>query len=210
METQAPTHSVTSDEAWDKVLKVRKAIDGWTFEDKSRYMFDIVLESKPIVAVEVGVWRGLSIASFCAASLITGTKVWAIDPWSEQAIAENGYNHSLSERQVQLDAIADQFKRDFKVLGLDANMSVLRKTSWDASFDFKDDSIDILHLDGAHTEWDSSRDLIAWTPKIKTGGLFIMDDANWETMQLCQTLTLKKYEHVTYLENGKTRVFRKK
>lgn len=208
---QAPTVSATSkDEAWEKVLKVRKAIDGWTFEDKSRYMFDLVLESKPSVAVEVGVWRGLSIASFCAASLITGTKVWAIDPWSESAIAENGYNQSLGERQMQLDAIADQFKRDFKVLGLDPNMSVLRKTSWDASFDFADSSIDVIHLDGAHTEWDSSRDLIAWTSKIKNGGLFIMDDANWETMQLCQTLALKKYEHVTYLENGKTRVFRKK
>lgn len=209
METQALS-TPNRDEAWQKVLNVRKAVDGWTFEDKSLYLFDLVLEQKPALVVEVGVWRGLSISSFCAASLITGTKVWAVDPWSEEAMAENGYNQMLSERQYQLDAIADQFRRDFKVFGLDRNLTILRKTSWDASFDFADSSIDILHLDGAHMEWDSARDFIAWTPKIKKGGLFIMDDANWETMQLCQVLALKKYEHVTYIENGKTRVLRKK
>lgn len=196
--------------AWNKVLEIRNSVHGWTYEDKSRYMFDVVLETKPSLVVEVGVWLGLSLSSFCAASLITKTKVVAIDPWSAVAMAENGYNANLGSSQEELDKIAIDFKENFKAKGLDENMSIIRKTSLDASFDFLDESVDILHLDGAHTEWDSSRDLIAWTPKIKTGGLFIMDDANWNEMQLCQTLALKKYEHVMYLENGKTRVFRKK
>ena len=125
-------------------------------------------------------------------------------------MSENGYSVHLTEGQDQLDLIYHQFIRDFKVLGLDKNLTTMRKTSFDASFDFSDESIDIFHLDGAHTEWDSTRDLIAWTPKIKVGGLFIMDDANWETMKLVQELALKKYEHSTYLEGGKTRVFVRK
>lgn len=200
----------TANEHWDKVIKARSFIPGWTFEEKSKYMFDIVLELKPKVVVEVGVWRGLSIASFCAASLVHQCEVFAIDPWSKSAMSENGYNKCLTEEQDQLDLIHNQFVRDFKVLELDKNLTTIRKTSWDASSDFADNSIDIFHLDGAHTEWDSSRDLIAWTPKIRIGGLFIMDDANWETMKLVQDLALKKYEHLTYLEGGKTRVFVRK
>lgn len=202
---------MNTSEAWEKVVQARKSIHGWTFEDKSKYMFDIVLDQKPSVVVEIGVWSGLSLASFCAASLIhTDCKVFAVDPWSEIAMSENGYNENLSERQFQLDGIYTQFLRNFAVLGLDKNLTVHRKTSWDGSFDFADESIDIIHLDGAHTEWDSTRDLIAWTPKLKVGGLFIMDDANWETMKLVQDLALKKYEHLTYLEGGKTRVFVRK
>ena len=200
----------TDNEAWEKVIKARSFVPGWTFEEKSRYMFDIILQSKPSVVVEVGVWRGLSVASFCAASLIHKCKVFAIDPWSKCAMSENGYSVHLTEGQDQLDLIYHQFIRDFKVLGLDENLTTIRKTSFDASFDFADESIDIFHLDGAHTEWDSTRDLIAWTPKIKVGGLFIMDDANWETMKFVQELALKKYEHSTYLEGGKTRVFVRK
>jgi hypothetical protein len=37
-----------------------------------------------------------------------------------------------------------------------------------------------------------------------------MDDANWETMQLVQELIKFKFDHVTYLENGKTRVYKKR
>ena len=193
-----------------KVVEARKSIHGWTFEDKSKYMFDVVLEKNPSIVAEVGVWSGLSIASFCAASLITKTKVFAIDPWCASAMSENGYNSSLGYNQDELDKVAINFESNFKNIGLDENMSIIRKTSFDASFDFKNESIDIFHLDGAHTEWDSMRDLIAWTPKIKVGGLFIMDDANWETMKLVQELALKKYEHSTYLEGGKTRVFVRK
>lgn len=200
----------TVNESWDKVIKARSFIPGWTFEEKSRYMFDIVLELKPSIVVEVGVWRGLSVASFCAASLVQECKVFAVDPWSKSAMSENGYNKCLTEEQDQLDLVYNQFVRDFKVLELDKNLTTIRKTSWEGSFDFADNSIDIFHLDGAHTEWDSTRDLIAWTPKIKVGGLFIMDDANWETMKLVQDLALKKYEHLTYLEGGKTRVFVRK
>ena len=200
----------TDNEHWDKVIKARSFIPGWTFEEKSRYMFDIVLDLKPKVVVEVGVWRGLSVASFCAASLVQKCEVFAIDPWSKSAMSENGYNKCLTEEQDQLDLVYNQFVRDFKVLELDKNLTTIRKTSWDASSDFADSSIDIFHLDGAHTEWDSTRDLIAWTPKIRVGGLFIMDDANWETMKLVQDLALKKYEHLTYLEGGKTRVFVRK
>jgi hypothetical protein len=195
---------------WQKVVEARKLIHGWTFEDKSKYMFDVVLEKNPSIVAEVGVWSGLSIASFCAASLITKTKVFAIDPWCANAMSENGYNSSLGYNQDELDKVAINFESNFKNIGLDENMSIIRKTSFDASFDFKNESIDIFHLDGAHTEWDSMRDLIAWTPKIKVGGLFIMDDANWETMKLAQELALKKYEHSTYLEGGKTRVFVRK
>jgi predicted O-methyltransferase YrrM len=196
--------------SWEKVLEARSKLEGWTFEDKSKYLYDLVLETKPEVVVEVGVWKGLSLASFCAASLDHPCKVFAVDPWSEAAMDENGYGKNLGERQWELDSIYNSFLRNFRHLELDANLRVMRETSWDGSFRFSNDSIDILHLDGAHTEWDSCRDVIAWTPRIKRGGYFIMDDANWETMKLVQELIQFKFDHLTYLENGKTRVYKKR
>jgi len=197
-------------DAWEKVIEARSKLNGWTFEEKSRYMYDLVLETRPETVVEVGVWQGLSLASFCAASLVHQCKVFAIDPWSESAMSENGYSANLTEKQWELDSIYNNFLRNFRNLELDQNLRVYRDTSCDGSFKFSDNSIDILHLDGAHTEWDSCRDVIAWTPRIKTGGYFIMDDANWETMKLVQELIKFKFDHVTYLENGKTRVYKKR
>ena len=195
---------------WDKVIAAREHLEGWTYEEKSRYLYDLVLQEKPNIVVEVGVWKGLSLASFCAASYTHQCAVFAVDPWSEDAMAENGYNQNLSEKQWQLDSIYNKFLRDFKNLDLDKNLTVYRQTSLEASARFPNGRVDILHLDGAHTEWDSCRDLVAWTPCIKSGGYFIMDDANWDTMKLVQELSKFKYDHVTYLENGKTRVYKKR
>ena len=199
------------DLAWQKVLEARKRLHGWTFEEKSRYLFDYVLQESPRCVVEIGVWKGLSLASFCAAAecLQNPPAIHAVDPWSEKAMDENGYGKMLCERQAELDRVHDEFISAFMELGLDANLKVHRMTSWDASFCFNDGEIDILHLDGAHTEWDSCRYTIVWTPKIKDGGLFVMDDANWDSMKIVQSLALKKFEHVGYLENLKTRIFKK-
>jgi hypothetical protein len=84
---------------WEKVLEARSKLEGWTYEEKSRYMYDLVLQIKPEVVVEVGVWKGLSLASFCAASIDHPCKVFAVDPWSEAAMDENGYGKNLGERQ---------------------------------------------------------------------------------------------------------------
>ena len=51
---------------------------------------------------------------------------------------------------------------------------------------FADESIDILHVDGNHTQDIALGDVQMYLPKVKKGGYIWLDDANWETTHLAR------------------------
>ena len=56
------------------------------------------------------------------------------------------------------------------------NYKLIRKDSVEASTGFKDESVDLVFIDGNHTKEDVSRDIIAWYPKVKFGGMICGHD----------------------------------
>ena len=57
----------------------------------------------------------------------------------------------------------------------------MKTTSAKAVEEFEDESIDILHIDGNHTEDSAYFDAVHWLPKVKQGGYIWFDDVNWST-----------------------------
>ncbi len=55
-------------------------------------------------------------------------------------------------------------------------IELIRTTSEDAPLI---NGIDILHIDGNHSEETSYFDVTKWVPLVKSGGLIIFDDMNW-------------------------------
>ncbi len=43
--------------------------------------------------------------------------------------------------------------------------------------------LDYFHLDGCHSEWSSTTDVVLWVPKVKSGGIVVLDDYNWPSTQ---------------------------
>ena len=60
---------------------------------------------------------------------------------------------------------------------------------------FDDLPIDILHIDGNHSEASSCRDVQLYLPRVKEGGYIWFDDANWNSTQAAQ----RELEHACTL-----------
>lgn len=139
-------------------------VGAWTAH--LHFAYDLVALLRPAVLVELGVDRGESYFAFCqsVAEHKTGTRCFAIDTWrgDEQA----GQYDETTFAQVTAHNRADY--EDF---------STLMRCPFDAAAEkFSDGSIDVLHLDGLHSEEAVRHDLRNWLPKLRPGALLLMHD----------------------------------
>lgn len=139
-------------------------VGAWT--DNLHFAYDLVATLQPKLLVELGTDRGESYFAFCqsVAENATGTRCFAVDTWrgDEQA---GGYDDTTFEEVSEHNA---QHYAEF---------STLLRARFDEVLDqFAHDSIDLLHLDGLHTEAAVRHDVDSWLPKIRPGGILLMHD----------------------------------
>lgn len=130
------------------------------------FAFYLVEQLKPNVIVELGTHTGNSFTAFCQASkdYSPNTKVYAIDTWKGDEHA-GYYDEKIFE---DLNAyISEHFSR----IG-----NMIRKDFNDAVYDFDDNSIDVLHIDGLHTYEAVKNDFETWLPKMKNNGIILFHD----------------------------------
>lgn len=193
---------ITKEEAWQKVLNIREKTYGWCSEEKNKYLFDLTLNIDAKLIVEVGIYRGLSLSSFTAASLINNCKVIGIDSYqndSTSGVTQDDLNHSkqLLIKNYEEEKLSCEF---------------IYESSLEASFNtiFEKELIDIVHIDGSHTAENSCLDVLLWTPKIKQNGYLILDDVNWQSLKRAKEIALKYCNFICFLEdNDKTGVYKK-
>lgn len=168
-----------------QTLSNLSSIEGWCSYEKADKMMNLIQEVKPRVCVEIGVFGGSSI--YPTAKALSYQKqgvVYAIDPWSNQAcllgVDPLDPNYAWWE-QVDLEKIYQGFLSMLRSYKLDPYCRVMRMPSTQAIAHFKDASIDILHVDGNHSEEASYSDVQLFFPKVKVGGYIWLDDVNWTT-----------------------------
>jgi hypothetical protein len=59
------------------------------------------------------------------------------------------------------------------------------------------DEVDVLHIDGNHSEEQSTADVHMWLPKIRSGGLVWFDDTDWKSTENARRLLAERCEHVS-------------
>ncbi len=168
-----------------KVLSHQTSVQGWCTEEKARRMMDLICEVKPQVCVEIGVFGGSSIYPTASAlKFLKEGKVYAIDPWMN-AYCLDGYAPDDANYQwwnsIDLDGIYRGFLGMLNRFQLKPYCMVMRMSALEALDYFADESIDILHIDGNHTEDVALSDAQMYFPKVKKGGYIWFDDANWST-----------------------------
>lgn len=121
--------------------------------------------ARPKTLVELGVFRGDSLATFAQAArelsldlVITGVDSWAGDEttgkYSEQVYSE----------------VKDYFD------GNHPNVAIFRGLFDSALPTFSDGSIDLLHIDGCHHYEAVKHDFETWLPKLSTRGVILFHD----------------------------------
>jgi hypothetical protein len=113
------------------------------------------------VGVEVGTFEGYnatSVLKYCSLD-----KLYCIDPYRPYHDEVGGLGNFSPETW---DAIYAKVKE--RVRG---KAEVIRKPSLEAVNDFTDFSLDFVYLDGDHSGANVLKEIVAWLPKVKVGGL---------------------------------------
>lgn len=162
-----------------QVLSKIKELDGWCSDKKASFLMDFVLKKRPTIAVEIGVYGGKSLIPVAFAMKYNGHgKIYGIDPWIKEASMEGMEGVNL-EWWGNLDhnVILDKLNLHIKNFNLEKYIELIRKTSKDCK---NIPNIDIIHIDGNHSEKSAYYDVTKWVPLVKKGGYIILDDLDWD------------------------------
>jgi hypothetical protein len=152
-------------------------IFGW-FDYENVY--DRAVDSAPpgAVLVEVGVFLGKSLVYLAerARAADKGLRVYGVDTWRgspefDGTVWFNGKPINEHPGEVLIACYANLIAR-----GLADDVTLIVSDSAKAARLFADSSVHMVFLDAAHDEGSVSRDLAAWHPKVKAGGLFAGHD----------------------------------
>ncbi|MEP6955332.1 MAG: class I SAM-dependent methyltransferase [Chthoniobacterales bacterium] len=144
-------------------------LGAWT--DNLAFACDLIATLQPQLLVELGTDRGESFFGFCqaVAAHSTGTRCFAVDTWRGDLQTGEYDETTFAEVSAHLTA---RF----------ANFATLLRLPFDEALaQFASESIDLLHIDGLHTEAAVRHDVQSWLPKVRPGGIVLLHDISVRT-----------------------------
>jgi len=111
-------------------------------------------------ALEIGVEFGYNARDILS-NFSSIEKLYLVDP----------FNGSLNKKQFwKSGRIIAECKKNIGEFS--SKVKYIKKKSWEASKDFDNNSLDFIHIDGAHHINGVITDLVEWWPKMKEGAIF--------------------------------------
>ena len=122
--------------------------------------------------VEVGTWKGMSAAYMAVEIINSGKNIKfdCIDTWD--------FVPSQTEIPLHMfDNLYEIFLQNIKTVKHQINP--IKALSWDGAEFYKDNSLDFVFIDAAHDYEYVKKDINAWFPKVKKGGVIAGHDYTW-------------------------------
>ena len=170
------------EELINKAVKLLPAIQGWCSPEKATALIETIVSRKPQLCVEIGVFGGSSLLPQALALKHNGSgKIIGIDPWTKDAALESmvAAEHRDWWSKLNLESVYQHCCAHIRHQQVEAFVELRRIKAEDAAAAFEDNSIDMLHIDGNHSEEPACRDVDLYLPKVKTGGILFFDDVHW-------------------------------
>ena len=79
-------------------------------------------------------------------------------------------------------------------IGTHPKLKILEGTSWEVAETVKNKSLDFVFIDASHDYESVLKDLKAWAPKIRPGGMLCGHDAHWDGVVEALSETYPRYE----------------
>ena len=172
-------------------------IEGWCSKQKASILMDIILQIRPEIVVEIGVFGGKSLIPMALALKANGIgKIYGIDAWDEDVSALNTINLEHGDWWATIDhnAILKELLKLIRKWNLQNQIELIIDTSENAPLI---SPIDVLHIDGNHSEINSLGDVTKWVPMVRPGGWIIFSDMNWCENGVCTTARAVQYLNAT-------------
>lgn len=191
---------------------------GWCSKEKREAIIALILNAKPRICVEVGVFGGSSFLPMALAlSHLQAGKAYAIDSWSNtdciKYMPDDDLNKSWWAR-INLSFIEESFTQKIQSRKLKKICTVYKQDSVKAASNFKNNSIEFLHWDGNHSLKGAQKEFQAYVPKVKSGGYILVSDVMWlasnkNPIQEAVEELFKTCELIDFLEDGNVLLFQK-
>lgn len=132
------------------------------------FAFWLIDAHRPRGFVELGTHNGFSYLAFCQAidRLGVDARAYAVDHWRGDEHAGYFGDEVLEQLRTYHDPRYGRFSQ------------LLQSSFDDAAPNFADESIDLLHIDGAHRLESVQNDFETWLPKMSARGVMIFHDIN--------------------------------
>lgn len=166
-------------------------LHGWCDENKASYLYNHVIENKPEIIMEIGVFGGKSLFPMAQAlkengkGVIVGVEPWASSPAKEGYPDDDPNNKWWDDiTQPVWDDIMFSFYQFGENQKLLDYMEVHRNTSEGYLEEFRESkrSLDLLHVDGNHSTESAMFDVVNYSSFIRKGGYLVLDDMDWPSL----------------------------
>lgn len=181
----------------DQIAELVPTLDGWCTVEKAQWLATWIVAHRCVSIVEIGVFGG---RSFIPMALAMRAMDYYGGPWPGRCIGIDSYSNAdcvASEdtpegRQywgsLDLPAIRAKAEEAIRQLGLKDICQLMITTGVNALTTFADGTLDLVHVDGSHSEADSCKDVKLWWPKLRVGGVMVMDDTNWMSVRKARSI----------------------
>jgi predicted O-methyltransferase YrrM len=159
----------------------------WLDIERACEMANLIVQNKPLVVVEIGTFKGQSLIAqaFALRDNNNGGKIYGIDPWQVTSAVE-GFNEEKNNewwtRAIDLNQIHQDCMQAIWDHHLEPWTVIIRAASQHV-YQLFNYNIDVLYIDGNHSEVASCRDVELFVPRVVPGGFIWFDDADWPTTQ---------------------------
>lgn len=189
----------------ENIQDVLQNVYGFCSVKKATVLIDLITKNKLQTIVEIGVLEGSSLIPQALAVKQAGSgKVYGIDPWSQEESLQytKDENHKNYWGTINHDVFYNNFLNHLQNYNIEGVVEVLKTTSKEASEKFLPNSIDMLHVDGNHSEEKSFEDVCLYLPLVRKGGFIVFDDLHWTDGGKHTTQKAAKYlqQHCTEIE----------
>lgn len=205
--TPAPAPAAVSRQ---KAVEISQSIPGWCPYMKAWFIHEIITDlqgafTEPLRCVELGVWWGASLLP--AAFALRRGKITGIDPYTKAAAVEGlgtegdeGKHRAAWEGGTygEWEAARAGCPNAIAANGLDAACELRVAMPDDIAGEFGGPAggLHYLHIDDSHSTVTSVRNVKTWLPKLLPGGVLVLDDATWPTVQSARALIRAELECV--------------
>lgn len=163
-------------------------------ETSADALSNIINENNYKTYAEIGVFNGGTAERILSCTQLG--KAYLIDPYT--AYDDNGTASNETDTALA-KARNEAYRRNKKYKAAE----FLYLPSLEAAKQFKDNSIDIVFIDAAHTYKDCKADIEAWLPKVRTGGVVSGHDFGWRFKGVVEAVVEKFDMKKVHLTQGK-------
>ncbi len=139
---------------------------------------------------EIGVLKGktlFSVLDACPKLSMIGVDQWKVLPLRDD---ENAETYSVFDmRKIESDVHR-------KMIQYNGRCQIFKGDSAEQANRVSDGWLDFVFIDGDHTEAGVLRDIEAWSPKVRSGGMILGHDCSWITVRRAVSSYFPDYQEL--------------